>query len=149
MAEDAMELNSSGYGSGYGYGYGDGSGDEMARKSYLLLVGHKLDAKWVLAEVNAELKREMIEAMGANKFFGQLDCQIVHNDIDGCGHPRSLLRIPLPETERGYLQSVKVVCPTTRRVYYLGVPPNVTTCQEAVASTFGLKPEQYNPERET
>ena len=91
----------------------------------------------------------MIEAMGADNFFRQLDAQVIHSDIDGCGNTRQLLRIPLSDTEVGYVQAVKVVCPATGRVYHLGVPPTVKTCQEAVASTFGIKQDEYHPERET
>jgi hypothetical protein len=104
---------------------------------------------WVLQEHNTEIRREMIEAMGVDNFFRQLDTEIIHTDIDGYGNLRRLLRFPLSDTNAGYLQSVKVVCPTTHREYYLGVPPEVRTCQEAVASTFGMKPEQYKPERES
>lgn len=91
----------------------------------------------------------MIEVMGVDLFFRQLDCQIVHRDENALGQERVLLRIHLPETEAGYLQAVKVICPTTGREYYLGVLPTVKTCQEAVASTFGLKASEYNPRRES
>jgi hypothetical protein len=151
-----------GYGSGYGYGYGsgDGSGDGYGSgygygygsilQEYLELVASNLDAQWVLKETNSELKRMMIEAMGADNLFRQLKAvKVIHTDVDGYCNPRSLLRIPLEEAQAGYLQAVKVVCPTTGRVYYLGVPPEVRTCQEAVASTFGIKADDYHPGRET
>lgn len=32
---------------------------------------------------------------------------------------------------------------------HLGVPQNVRACQEAVASTFGLKADEYRPVRES
>ena len=107
------------------------------RLLYWQAIADKLNAKWVLAEQNAEIKRELVEAMGLDRFFAQLEAQIMHSDIDGCGNLRALLRIPLPETNAGYLQAVRVVCPTTGRIYHLGVPSHVKTCQEAVASTFG------------
>ncbi len=102
-----------------------------------------------MAELNAEIRRELIEAMGSDNFFKQYKAKIIHSDIDGCGNTRELLRVPSKDTEVGYFQAVKVVCPTTKRVYYLGVPPTVTNCQDAVASTFGMKGSQYNPNRES
>ena len=138
-----------GYGSGSGYGYGDGYGDGDIRIIYWKAIAEKLSATWVLAENNQEIKRELIEAMGIDRFFSQLQAQVVHTDIDICGNQRLLLRIPMPEAEVGYLQAVRVVCPTTGRIYHLGVQPTVKTCKEAVASTFGMSFQEYSPERET
>jgi hypothetical protein len=36
-----------------------------------------------------------------------------------------------------------------RKVYWLNVPPNARTAQEAAAWTFGLEPDEYAPEVET
>ena len=140
-----------GYGYGYGYGSGDGSGDGSGEKpkEFLNLVANKLNAQWVLAEQNAELRRILIECMGADRFFSQLNATQVHSDIDRCGNPRALLRFKLNDAEVGYIQAVRVVCPTTGRVYHLGVPPTVKTCQEAVASTFKMNFKEYAPERES
>ena len=113
------------------------------------MIAQGLRAEWVLAESNAEVKRKLIEAMGADRLFSQVKAVVAHQDIDGCNNPRQLVRFQLADTETGYLQAVRVVCPTTGRVYYLGVPPTVKTCQEAVASTFGIKPDEYHPDRES
>ena len=83
------------------------------------------------------------------EFFRELHATVIHEDSDGCGNPRRLLRVPVADAETGYLQAVQVVCPTTGRVYHLGVKPTVSTCQEAVASTFGLRGDEYAPIRET
>ncbi len=91
----------------------------------------------------------LIEAMGADRFFSQLKGKVIHADIDGCGNPRQLVRMPLEETATGFVQAVHVICPTTHREYYLGVPPDVETCQGAVAATFKIKTNEYNPERES
>jgi len=141
------------FSSGDGYGYssidGLGYGEETLRKEFWLKIKDKLEVGWVLKEEDTEVKRELIEAMGADNFFKQSKGTIVHKDTDAKGNERALLRIPIEDAESGYLQAVRVTCPTTGRVYYLGVPPEITTCQEAVASTFGMKPEQYKPIRET
>ena len=105
-------------------------------------------AQEALTERNAEIKRVMIERMGPDLFFAGLEGTVVHSDTDGPGNQRRLVRVPLPEATAGYIQAVHVICPSTGREYYLGVPPDVKTCQEAVASTFGMKQSQYAPELE-
>ena len=144
-------VSSSGYGfgSGDGAGFGFGSGAGVDPKWFFTLVAQSLQAEWVLSERNTEIKRKLIEAMGADRLFGQVNVVVAHQDIDGCNNPRQLVRFHLPDTRAGYLQAVRVICPTTGRVYYLGVPPTVKTCQEAVASTFGIKPDGYHPDRES
>ena len=102
-----------------------------------------------LRESNAEVRRAMIERMGAERFFGELKPTVVHSDQDGLGMNRRLLRIKVPGSRTGYLQSVEVTCPSTGRQYILGVPSDIQTCQAAVASTFGLKAEQWAPEVES
>jgi len=138
-----------GYGSGYCDGYGYGSGSGSFRTLFWSEIKDTLTAEWVLEEPNAEIKRELIEAMGIDQFFCQLKAIIIHTDVDGYGNPRQLLRFPIQEAEAGYLQAVRVVCPTTKRIYHLGVPAHVKTCQDAVASTFGRKGDEYHPERES
>ena len=44
---------------------------------------------------------------------------------------------------------VQVQDGTLDKKYYLTVPPTVKTCKEAVAWTFYMEPEEYNPEIET
>ena len=130
-----------GDGYGYGSGYGSGSGDEYLVFPWV--------AKQVLQWPNAEQRRVLIQRMGPDRFFGELTAAVVHEDTDGAGNRRRLLRVSVKDTEAGYLQAVEVVCPTTGRVYHLGVEPGVSTCQDAVASTFGLRAEEYAPARET
>ena len=142
-----------GYGSGYGYGYGSGSGsgdgygDGRELREYMGLVD--FPTALALALPNAEVRREAIQRIGPDRFFSELSPEVIHEDTDGAGNPRSLLRIPMQDAELGYLAAVRVVCPTTGRVYHLFPDQRATTCQEAVASTFGLPADQYNPERES
>lgn len=126
-----------------GYGFGDGDGFS----AYLALVS--FPAAHALTFPNAELRRMAIESMGPDRFFTELKASVVHADIDGCGNPRRLLRVALDDAEAGYLQAVEVVCPTTGRVYHLGVQPDVVTCQAAVASTFGMTAAAYQLIRES
>jgi hypothetical protein len=108
-----------------------------------------LTAAQALSLDNAELRRVAIEAMGPDRFFSEARAETIHEDIDGIGNRRRLLRVSVSGARRGYLQAVEVTCPTTGHVYHLGVPQNVRACQEAVASTFGLKADEYRPVRES
>ena len=145
-------FGSRGYGSGGdGYDGYDGYGYGVACESYydVAISAGVLQARHVLAEPNQELRRHLIQLLGPDKFFRGLEAVVVHADIDGCGNPRRLIRVPLRDAAKGYLQAVHVIDPTSGADYYLGVPPDVSTCQEAVANTFGLSAEDYQPERES
>ena len=144
----------SGYGSGYGdgsgsgYGSGDGDGSGLEGTDGMLLDWIRatdIPATFALAQDNLEFKRLLIERIGAQRFFSELQARIVHTDMDGCGNPRRLLRIPVSGFAREHVLAVQVVDPSTKREYVLGVPGNMKTCQEAVAWTFGIKPEEYAP----
>ena len=143
----------SGYGSGdgSGYGYGDGSGSGYGDDEILLALHNtgQLRARLLLTLPNAEVRREWLQKLGPNALATELAATVQHSDLDGHGNPRSLLRLTLQDARLGYVQVVKVVCPTTGRVYHLGVPPTVLTCQDAVASTFALSGREYHPVRET
>lgn len=64
---------------------------------------------------------------------------------------------PLCTDDRGALYDlpgmdyrvVRVKDSYSPRVYWLRVPPDTLTPQQGIASTFGLKPEQYTPDMET
>ena len=134
--------------------YGSGSGrpsDEIILKDYYSACAEDgtLKAEMCLKEASAEVKRIMIECLGPDRLFREIKATEIHRDIDGLGNPRRLIRIPMRETTAGYIQAVHVICPSTKREYYLGVKPNVKTCQEAVSSTFGIKSDEYILERES
>ena len=136
-----------GYGSGSGYGDGYGSGEDA--EQFFRATAERWPAVHALTFPNAERRRELLEIIGPNNLFAQMVGGVIHEDIDTQGNERALLRVKCEDARAGYLQAVRVVCPTTRRVYHLLVPPEVRTCQEAVASTFGMSPDDYNPTRES
>jgi hypothetical protein len=129
-------------------GQGNGYGNLDAFEEFMSVSG-KLTAQKALSLSNAELRRIAIEKLGPDAFFEQSDGTIIDSDTDAHGHPRKLIRVPVRDTERGYLQALRVVCPTTLRVYYLHVPSTMTNCQDAAASLFGMKGSEYRPIRET
>jgi hypothetical protein len=101
----------------------------------------KITAQDVLTEPNAEVRRNMLELMGYEKFFAQAEPQVLYQDMDA-GGPRQLLSIDIREQEP--LVCVTYQCPSTGRRYATRVPPTMTTCHQAVAWIAGFdNPEAY------
>ena len=120
----------------------------MAVPSWIIKTPELITAKKVLAESNAEIRRVMRDKMGLPKFFQEAHPTILDSDVDGGGQARRLLRIETDNDDPWMVVEVK--CPSTGHDYLLRVPPDSTTCAEAVAWTFGKDgPQDYNPLRET
>jgi len=101
----------------------------------------------IRAEDNAELRRVMLEHYGYDRYLAESGAKPVHRDETGV-----LWRIELVGDEP--VVTVEVVNSTpepdgTCRVYWLRVPPRITTAREGVAWTFGLTAEAYQPIRQT
>ncbi len=104
----------------------------------------------VLSEKNVEKRRAYMEILGSNRFAELLDLEILDQSIDRYGNFIELYRTRTEDTLAGeHLQFVKVTCPSTGRNYMLCVPPHLTSSHEAIAWTFGKRPEDYNPNVET
>ncbi|HYG33206.1 MAG TPA: hypothetical protein VEC99_00390 [Clostridia bacterium] len=107
----------------------------------------QLTAKEALAERNAELRRVMIERMGYLRFAQEAKAKVLDQDRDS-GGPRQLLMIDLREDEA--LVGLSCFCPSTRRQYFLRVPPTMKTCHQAAAWIAGFdNPKLYRPQIET
>lgn len=106
-----------------------------------------LIASEILSQRNTELRRVMIERMGALEFAKQVNAKILDEDSDA-GGARRLLQIPLPEDES--LVGLNCRCPSTGREYLLRVPPNTQSCHQAAAWIAGFDdPRDYHPDQET
>lgn len=97
---------------------------------------------------NAELRRVLIQQYGEGRYLTDAGARVVDDD------PRfgTLLEIERPGDEP--LARVRVVNKTaepdgTFNVYFLKVPPGMKTAHEAVAWTFDMSPEQYQPTGES
>lgn len=100
-----------------------------------------------LAEVNAEVRRVMIERIGFERFLQESKARVLHTDTDPGGE-RQLLQVDLESDEP--LVCVSVRCPSTGRHYLIRVPPTIRTCHQAVAWTAGFdNPDDYVPVVET
>ena len=101
----------------------------------------------IMTEENAEVRRVMLERMGHERFLGNLGAEPAHQDE--CGE---LFRVKLDGDEDVVL--VRVVNSTpeedgSSKQYVLRVPPGITTAREAVAWTFDLTRDTYQPEIQT
>jgi hypothetical protein len=107
----------------------------------------EITAAEVLAESNAERRRVKLERIGYERFFQQAQATVLDQDRDAGGE-RRLLRVELERDEP--LLCVAVICPSTGRQYLLRVPPDITTCQQAIAWTAGFDDAAaYRPLAET
>lgn len=105
--------------------------------------------KQIRSESNVEVRRVMIERFGMDRFVKDSDAETLHTDTDGLGHPRRLLRLPRPSDTDIVVVEVVNSSPEpdgTRKKYMLRVPPQIRTCQQAIAWTFGIeKAAEYAP----
>ena len=101
-----------------------------------------------LRETNAEIRRAAKEILG-NRFAFLLDLVEIDRQKVGTGvHAKeaTLLRTREPDEVAGrHIQYINVICHSTEREYMLCVPETITDAWEAVAWTFGLSKEQYDP----
>jgi hypothetical protein len=113
--------------------------------------GAEADRALFAAERNAERRSAIITACGED-LTNLFDDQELQRDDFGrlC---RLYTEIPNPPHSQPRRETlgvfVRVVCPSTGRVYWLQVPPACRTAREAVAATFGLTPTEYDPARQT
>jgi len=136
--------------------------------AYVVETPSSITAQQVLDQMNAEVRRVMIDRMTPEKFILDANAVVVDKDLDGYGFPRRLLRAVFPNDEPLIMVEVTNSTPEpdgTRRLYHLRVDPMAydgrasTECLAAIASTFRLKreglplafttPEDYKLEVET
>ncbi|MGH2367599.1 MAG: DUF6745 domain-containing protein [Chloroflexota bacterium] len=100
------------------------------------------------AEANEERKRELLERFrfwktsqyltGLEGYLAAVHAVQIHRDDHG-----TLYRHEPAQGE--VVVAVRVVCPSTGRIYLLRVPPTCQTAHEAVAWTFGRDTGDYAP----
>jgi len=95
-------------------------------------------------ERNVEVRRIMIERYGTERWVREAGAHLIHQDRFG-----ALYRRDMPHGDDPVV-AVRVLDATpaadgSRREYFLRVPPWVATARAAVAWTFGLAAEDYDP----
>ena len=108
----------------------------------ILKYPERLTPQEILNEQNVEVRRIILERYGAENFIRNLGAKPVQEDKYGRLH-----RVRIPNQED--LVMVHVKDPSTDREYFLRVPPTMQSAHEAVAWTFGMRKEDYNPDMET
>jgi len=103
-------------------------------QDYLLLIEENLSPEKVLTIKNAEIRRFLIKRVGYENIKEKVNAEVLHQD----GH-NELLKFANGE------MYVKVRDTSTEREYLLFVEGNHKTCKSAIAWTFGLQENEYNP----
>ena len=101
-----------------------------------------ITVKKIDGEPNTEIRRIMVERYGTERFLKDGGAQDISKDA--CG---TLYRREMPDDEP--LVMVHVLDPSTDREYFLRVPPAIQTAQQAVAWTFEMDENEYQPVVET
>ncbi len=102
----------------------------------------------ILKESNAEKRRCLREILGAKRYFELLGgVNILDEIIDSQGNPMRLYESKdVDQIINKKLQFLHVICPSTKREYFLYPPSqNCKTAREAKANTFGKKEYEFNP----
>jgi hypothetical protein len=131
---------------GYRDGYGLWAWHGVRVTQQIIESPETLKPAEILQERNAEIRRVMIERFGPDRLMSAANPEVLHQDVDGVGKPRRLLRIRLTEDEP--LVMVEVVNSSPEpdgvfRNYLLRVPPDTQTCHQAIAWTFQKTPDEY------
>jgi hypothetical protein len=89
----------------------------------------------IISETNAEKRRCLQEILG-KRFAELLGIEIIDSDIDGQGFPMNLYKtIEIDSVANKYIYYLQVICPSTKREYFLCVPDSKNVW-EAKAWTF-------------
>ncbi len=123
--------------------HGDVDEKEIQREGQEILFftvpSQSLSAKQILWCRNTEVRSLLLQRIGNERLLEELHGRIVHRDGDA-----QLIHLDTREYTVPY-RLIRVRDSTTGQYYLLRVPPTMATCHEAIAWTFGLRPEHYTP----
>lgn len=103
----------------------------------------KITTKDIDTETNQEIRRILLDFYGMERYFRQSSPKLVSRDSFG-----ELYRKTYPDQD--VVQFVKVRNSTpepdgSQKFYFLFTDREVKTAHEAVARSFGMRPEEYQP----
>jgi hypothetical protein len=139
-SEDAMAMN-------FSDGWGIYAWHGVLVPPYVVLLPEPLTFDLIEREPNAEIRRVLIERYGLENYLRE--GHVIKIQQDDCG---ILYKMNLPSEEPIIVVRVKNSTPEpdgTIKEYFLRVPPNMQRARQAVAWTFGLTEEEYQPLIET
>ena len=93
---------------------------------------------------NLEQRRVACELVGWENIIDKLNGRVIDKDTNP--EIGELVRVNLPDSSPE--KFLRVVCGTGRK-FAMPVPPNMQTARQANAWTWGLEPDEYNPEIRT
>ncbi len=97
----------------------------------------------ILSETNIERRRCLMEIIGSEKYFELLNIVCIDKQDDEHGNPMKLFRTKeLDATINEYIYYLSVIDPSTKREYFISVPPCYDV-EWAKAATFGDEKIQY------
>ncbi len=96
-------------------------------------------AKWLLEEENAELRRVLIQVIG----YYRISQELAVAELD-CFREYTLLKIDT-EVDIEPIYLLKMSCPSTGFTHLLRVPPDMKSAREAIAwVNWGIDPEEFD-----
>jgi hypothetical protein len=112
----------------------------------VVLNPESISGEQILREQNVEVRRIMIERKGVERFLEE--SHPISVCMEGLGNSSmTLYKFEVSEGEQ--FAAVRLTCPSTKRSYLVRVPPDTLTPRAAVAWTFGLREQDYQPFDET
>ena len=108
----------------------------------IILHPEKLTKKDWMNQSNLEVRRVIQEQMGS-RFVEKIGGKLLHKGGRG-----KLYEVDLHDDPEKVARYVKVKDSSTKREYYLRVPPTINDADAGVAWTFGLGVDQYSPVQE-
>jgi hypothetical protein len=117
-------------------------GVRISREIHKLIISHKLNAKVILGIRNSAVRKICLDEFGYERFLSQVEHKVIEKDGD-----YELVRIDWNRQEEP-IYLVKVKCHSTGAYYTLRVPPTVKSIKAAIAWTFHMDKDQYNPVQE-
>ena len=98
----------------------------------------------ILTCKNIEIRRYLFNLVGSDRIIELFNAIILDQDKDSV-----LFLIPQKRTGEVPMMFIKVLDATSKKPYLIRVPEKFKTCKQAIAWTFGMTAEEYNPSIET
>ena len=113
------------------------------------VTGKPPSAKEALTRENIEQRRAACEIVGWNNILSELNARVIDEDVDE--EIGALLEVTFPEVQRqqGATEKFLRVRCGTGRTFCLPVPRDMQTAIQTNAWTYGLNPEDFQPEVRT